>query len=928
MLRTTPHPLMRKLLWSSPIRIATSTCLALTCLLVIAFSYTTADRIAGLAIDGTESFTHEVSSIFADQATGIAIQRIVAQASLKAATVESRLSNAMIVATTLAESLGWTRESGPLESMSRDRESLRLKRLLHNQKDFAAVFSCWEPGMFDQQVKAYANRSGYDASGRFTSNWMRQPDGSIVSAPLTECDSEELTAQGFRRGDFNLIVKETLTPHFITLHPYMMNDKVTWLTTATAPIIVSGRFAGSVGVGFQVDFMHNLMLSLKQELFDGGADSFIISGTGHVAASTLKDISTGTHISTFDANWKEHLRAIQGKTTSAVIEGDKLVIVIPLTLTANHNDVAILITVPTSVIHTEATLLQDSLFGEMEVMQRTITGQRDTLILQQMGIGGALIVVTVITILLLRSLGTQSKALLENEARLQEILHNTSNLVIVTDLAGNVVFANPSFEHLTALPHEQITGRHINDLLPPDEKTRSVGDPSSSQQGIISQQWEEYFTVHGEPHTFLTTKFPLHDITGQPYGLCSIAVDISERMRSEQRILQMERYLTDIINSMPSIIIGLDENGAVRHWNTHATEYFAIDREAAIGQQLPTLVPDLADQWANARQTIASNSPHTTERTRLATSKGRIPARIVIYPLEREGKAEAVIRIDDMTAQARIEEVMIQTEKMMSVGGLAAGMAHEINNPLGAILQGAQNIERRLSPALEGNRKAAEEAGCSLESISGYMESRKILTMLKGIRDAGERAARIVQNMLNFARKSSSERSQHNLAELVDRTVEMARSDYDLKKSYDIKKVAIETDHEVGLPPIPCISTELEQVLLNLIKNAAQAMAMSGTENPVIRISSRKDGDWAVLTVADNGPGMPEATRKRAFEPFFTTKAPGIGTGLGLSVSYFIITENHEGSITVDSTSGQGTSFTIRLPLDSAQTETKTQQET
>jgi len=913
MLQSSPLPLLRRLLWNSTFRTATSVCLALTCLLVVIFSYTTAERITGLAIDGTEAYTREASAIFAEQATGIAIQRIVAQARIKASTVESKLSNAMGVATTLAESLSWSRESGTLESMSRDRESLRLKMLLKNHPDFAAVFTCWEPGMFDMLDRAYANKPGYDASGRFISNWIRLPDGSIISAPLKNFESEDKTPHGIRKGDFHLSVKETLAPNFTPLQPYMLGGSHVWLATASAPIIVNGHFSGSIGVGFQVDFMRKLMLSLKQELFGGAVESFIVSGTGHIAASTLDNVPIGSHLSVLDTQWEAELAAVRKNTATASVKGDKLVIVIPLALAARNNTVGILITVPTSVITIEASMLQDTLSGEMEVMQRTLSDQRDTLILQQMGIGAVLLAVTALTILLLRSLGIQSKALRENEGRLKEILHNTSNLVIVTDLDEHVVFANPSLEHLIGLPPAQIHGRSVKELLPPQRSTLYA--PATDQQNTISQQWEEHFLIQGTPFTFLTTKFPLHDITGKIYGTCSIAVDISERMRSEQRIMQMERYLTDIIDSMPSIIIGVDEVGIIRHWNTQAGDYFNKGRENAIGQALTTCIPALQEEWDNARRAIAANSQHTTERRKISTARGETPARIVIYPLMREGSAEAVIRIDDMTAQVRIEEIMIQTEKMMSVGGLAAGMAHEINNPLGVILQGAQNIERRLSPDLPGNIKAAEELGCDLASISGYMEHRKVSHMLRGIRDAGERAARIVQNMLNFARKSSTEHTPHNMEELVKRTVEMAQSDYDLKKRYDIKKVTIDTHHAGDLPPVPCISTEIEQVLLNLIKNAAQAMALSGTENPTINITSRREGDWAVLTVEDNGPGIPDEARKRVFEPFFTTKAPGKGTGLGLSVSYFIITENHEGSITADSIPGEGATFTIRLPL-------------
>lgn len=135
-----------------------------------------------------------------------------------------------------------------------------------------------------------------------------------------------------------------------------------------------------------------------------------------------------------------------------------------------------------------------------------------------------------------------------------------------------------------------------------------------------------------------------------------------------------------------------------------------------------------------------------------------------------------------------------------------------------------------------------------------------------------------------------------------------------LKKKYDFKQIDLRYEFNESLPKISCDRVKLEQVFLNLLKNAAQALAEVSERNPVIIIRTSQDSDNVFVDVQDNGPGMDEHTRKRAFEPFFTTKEVGMGTGLGLSVSYFIITENHGGSMNIESTKGQGTTFTISLP--------------
>ena len=200
--------------------------------------------------------------------------------------------------------------------------------------------------------------------------------------------------------------------------------------------------------------------------------------------------------------------------------------------------------------------------------------------------------------------------------------------------------------------------------------------------------------------------------------------------------------------------------------------------------------------------------------------------------------------------------------------------------------------------------------------MTDYLQERSILQFLEGIREAGLRAAKIVTDMLAFSRRSECRFTQVDPEELLDTVVRLATNDYDLKKNYDFKQIRIERDYDPDLKLINCDKTEIEQVLLNLIKNAAQAMVTSRSSNPTITLRTRRESRYACIEVRDNGPGMDEQTRKRAFEPFFTTKEVGVGTGLGLSVSYFIITEQHKGSLSVITQPDQGSCFTIRLPLE------------
>ncbi|WP_211827853.1 sensor histidine kinase [Kistimonas asteriae] len=396
-----------------------------------------------------------------------------------------------------------------------------------------------------------------------------------------------------------------------------------------------------------------------------------------------------------------------------------------------------------------------------------------------------------------------------------------------------------------------------------------------------------------------------------------LELEVKVRKRAEHKLTSFQNYLNNIIDSMPSALIAVDEQLLVAQCNKAATQLADMDHDAALGLPLGTFMPFLANCLPKVQQALDLQTSQLVEKLPLMLADGENYLDLVIYPLSGDDNDGAVIRIDNITRRLQLEEMMVQTEKMMSVGGLAAGMAHEINNPLGAIIQGVQNIRRRISPTLPANQKEADPLGLPLEMLNAYLENREITRFLDNINSAGMRASKIVSNMLQFSRRGSKTLTPTNLSDLIERTVEIASSDFDLKKGFDFMSISLEQDLDERLTAVPCITDEIQQVLLNLLKNAAQAINARTEANwqGKIAIRTRKQGDHALITVSDNGAGMDEDTRKRIFEPFFTTKDIGAGTGLGLSVSYFIITNNHKGAMSVISTPGIGTEFTITLNL-------------
>jgi PAS domain S-box-containing protein len=370
---------------------------------------------------------------------------------------------------------------------------------------------------------------------------------------------------------------------------------------------------------------------------------------------------------------------------------------------------------------------------------------------------------------------------------------------------------------------------------------------------------------------------------------------------------------------LPSALIVLSRNGQIEYCNQAAGELAATPHDRLPGQALATHFPPLALHLDNIEKVANAQAPIELHRQHWTTSGSQRIVNIALYPLASRTAGGVVIRIDDVTDRTRLEEVMIQSEKLVSIGGLAAGIAHEINNPLGVMVQAAQNIERRFSDTIEANHRVAGELGIDMAIIRAYLEKRNILEFLDDIKSDGARAAKIVRSLLEFSRKSEPVLEATALPELLEHTVELARKDYDLKKRFDFRRIDVRIDLPDEIPPLSMIRSEIEQVLLNLLKNSAQAMEEkfsdpACTEKPRILIRVLTLPEFVEIEISDNGPGFSEEAKRRAFEPFFTTKAPGIGTGLGLWISYMIITDKHHGQMLLESTQGEGATFILRLP--------------
>ncbi|MBU3917451.1 cache domain-containing protein [bacterium] len=512
-------------------------------------------------------------------------------------------------------------------------------------------------------------------------------------------------------------------------------------------------------------------------------------------------------------------------------------------------------------------------------------------------------------------------SLRQSEERHRSILESIVEGYLELDLSGNITFFNNAVSDIVGYSSQELSGMNNREYMSP-ETAEYVFDKFN--QVYKTEKPEERFEFEiikkdGKSIFLESSVLLLRDHTYQKTGFRVMVRDINNRKLVEMELIRLQNLLNTIFDSYPSAMLSVNAELRITKWNRMAQEMANGFDLAENGKTIGEIFPHISFDVDEINQIVLGQRKQATKKVAWRKKSHVQYLEIKVYPLLSKDTDGAVIRMDDITERLRMEELMIQTEKMISIGGLAAGMAHEINNPLAGIIQNANVMRDRLTNTeIPANNLVAEEIGIGIDDIRTFMEKRGILRMVTAINESGRRISEIVNNMLNFARKSDSTHSYHDINELLDKTLELAVTDYNCKKQYDFKKIEIQKEYDKDIPPVFCASEKIQQVLLNLFRNATQAMQEERIKKPriIIRTYFKESEKMVCLEIEDNGPGMEKETSKRIFEPFFTTKPVGLGMGLGLSVSYFIITENHGGEMTVESSPGFGARFIIRLPLE------------
>ncbi|MCX8043009.1 MAG: PAS domain S-box protein [Desulfobacterota bacterium] len=520
------------------------------------------------------------------------------------------------------------------------------------------------------------------------------------------------------------------------------------------------------------------------------------------------------------------------------------------------------------------------------------------------------------------------KALRENEERYRMVLGNIhiGILEIVYDEGlqkAEYRYVNPalvrifgyeSAEEFMAVPLEKLYADPVERAQVLDElKARDVID-----ERIVRGRKKNGTEV------WLSLSAILHAEGEGKRVLYGAVQDITERRLLEQKARESEERFRQIFEQENDAFFILElPHGVIMDANTAATQLYGCAREELSGIALSCFCgaqawEELRSRWERGeRDFIIYRQDHNRK------NGTTVPVAVRGKVIEVNDREMLVLSVRDITEKLKLEEEaalrqaqLLQSDKMASIGTLAAGIAHEINNPTAFVLSNLGTLQKycdRLIEFIELLSRVVEQSAPEAQraAIAGKRAALKIDYVLKDMRDlivesisGAERVKKIVNDLKSFARPDTGEHTLTDLHECIEKTLNIVWNE--LKYTCTVEK-------QYGdIPFIKCNPQQMSQVFMNLLVNAAHAIKKQGT----ITIRTWQEADGVRIAVSDTGCGIPPEHLTRVFEPFFTTKEVGKGTGLGLSIVYDII-KKHNGEITVESEVGKGTTFTVRLPVAS-----------
>lgn len=387
----------------------------------------------------------------------------------------------------------------------------------------------------------------------------------------------------------------------------------------------------------------------------------------------------------------------------------------------------------------------------------------------------------------------------------------------------------------------------------------------------------------------------LQDIRGK------LEVRVQERT-SELRA--SEAYIKNILKSMPLMLVGVNKDGVITQWNKRAEDITGTDAENMLGKNLWDAYPIITVSPEHVNEAIEKNETIAIKHSQ----HGQYCYDITVYPLQDQAEPAVVILIDDVTKKMLAENMLIQNDKISSMGELASSMAHDINTPLQSILFDLRTFQNYLSDSSQ-----------YVNEISSDGMPEKLSKLLSDANEKGEQVASIVRNLQDFARGRSDRIQPANMVDVMEHTLELASDVFSGPSGLKFKDIKIEKSYDKALPMIPCYVTELQQALLSLLRHAYDSLGRisDSSHMPTIKIQMNVNYDSLWMKIQHNGVGLSSEEQMYLFEPFANTDLAEVryDAGKRLSFAYFVITEQHRGQIAVTSDLDVGTTFHIQLLL-------------
>ncbi|MBI5116783.1 PAS domain S-box protein [Candidatus Poribacteria bacterium] len=480
------------------------------------------------------------------------------------------------------------------------------------------------------------------------------------------------------------------------------------------------------------------------------------------------------------------------------------------------------------------------------------------------------------------------------EAMFESFIDSIDVGVFVLDTAGTINRVNRFILEHYRWELSELIGKNIFELMP---DLLALGVQKGFKEIVGLRLTRELMNIEREDRQGARVVFNLKGIPivegNEVRGVLAVMNDITEKRALESQVAETEEYLRSLIDNANDIIYTLDREGYITFLNKMGQKItgYSFDSGAEIrGHYSEYVVKKDVQKNEKKFHEAIEGKPQRFESEIVSVDGRHVNVLINITPIRKGEKIVGVLGIArDVTERKQMEAQLLQASKMAAIGELAAGVAHEINNPVGIISGAAEQLQF----VIDHYRDRPEE-------LMG-----KLSQHLDVIREQAVRCKKITQGLLNFARKTELRASEVNVTRLLQETVALVEN----RTNSEHKR--IETHMPSDPPKFYSDPHLLEQVFLNLVNNALDAVKEGGT----VIVKGRTENNWLIMDFIDDGIGISDEAQKKIFDPFFTTKPIGKGTGLGLSICFGIV-QRMSGTISVDSKPGVGTTFTVRLPVE------------